>query len=181
MLQALAIIQAELRGFLNPLVEPFNLCFRRAGKRLEPLHARVEFGNRLEHRTNILGAVQMHIETNGLTVKEVRELETVLRASTGVEEARLTPFSPGLPPKHLPGLQANVAQVLHLLFRVADGAALGVGATASTHLYRKMGEAAVDKVWAAVALKLSGKSSNAVGVTLYGPDGKVIKDLRGHR
>ena len=123
------------------------------------------------------------IETDGLTLKEVRELQLVLREVAGVEDARFMPFlfDSDVNGRSLLRLQASAAEILHLIFRVGEGAALGIGVEASKHLYRRVGEGAVDKVWAAVASKLSGKSSVNVAVTLYGPDDEIIKDLRGRR
>ena len=123
----------------------------------------------------------IRIETDGLTLKEVRELEALLSSLDEVAEAKLWPFPPGtLQNRSLPPVQMGIG-TLHVVIRLAEGAVMGIGGAAGTHIYKKIGEGLVDKAWDGIRARFSGKSSVEVGIKLYGPDGQIIKEHRDKR
>jgi len=65
----------------------------------------------------------------------------------------------------------------HIVLRFVDGAALGIGAAAAEHLYKKTGEALVDKALDWFKARFTNTSVVEVGATLYGPDDKPIKKI----
>jgi hypothetical protein len=125
--------------------------------------------------------MELRIQTEGLTFKEVLELEKLMESLDSVQGAKFTPVLPGtMERRSFPSPQATIT-TLHLVFRLAKGGAQGVGAAAGIHIYKKIGEGVVDKVWDAVRAKLTGKSVAEVEVKLYGPDGELIKQHKGRR
>lgn len=125
--------------------------------------------------------ISIRIETDGLTMKEALELESYLKTLDEIAEARFMPFLPGEPQTRSFPIQAAVPHALHLLIKLADGAALATGAAATNHLYKKVGEGIVDKAWEKAKSKFTSKSVVEAGVKLYGPDGELIKEHRGRR
>jgi hypothetical protein len=124
---------------------------------------------------------EVRIETEGLTPKEVIALERLLRLMDEVDDATFLPFLPGtVQYRSLSSPQMGI-NTLHLVVRLADGALLGIGIEASKHIYKKVGESIVDRLWDAISAKLTGKSVVEVGVKLYGPDNELIKEHKGKR
>jgi hypothetical protein len=128
---------------------------------------------------------QIRIETDGLTLREARELEEIVQGFEEVADTQVWPFAPGtmhyrslpttpqasLPPVHV---------VVHLT-EIGTAAAKGIAIAAGAHLYKKVGESIVDRAWNTMKVKFSGKSVVDVGVKLYGADGELIKEIKGKR
>jgi hypothetical protein len=108
----------------------------------------------------------------------VFEVEKLIRSFEDVEDANFSPFLPGVKQNRMMPSPQMALTTMHVLFRLA---VKGVVMAAGQHLYKKVGEGVVDKVWDAVKLKLSGTSSVEVAVKLYGPDGELLKIHKGKR
>jgi hypothetical protein len=121
---------------------------------------------------------EFRIETDGLTIREVLEIEKLVRTLENVEDAKFTPFLPGTKQNRMMPPPQAALTTMHVLVRLA---VKGVAIAAGQHLYKKLGEGIVDKAWDAVKLKLSGKSGVEVTIRLYGPDGELLKSHEGKR
>jgi len=128
---------------------------------------------------------QIRIETDGLTLREARELEQIIQGFDEVEDTQVLPFAPGtMDYRSLPTTPQASLPPLHLVVRltaVGTAAAKGIALAAGAHLYRKVGESIVDRAWNTMKVKFSGKSVVDVGVTLYGADGELIKEIKQKR
>jgi hypothetical protein len=126
----------------------------------------------------------LRIETEGLTLKEVVELEKIIAAFDDVDSTEFTPILPGAMKRRAFVVQATIP-VAHILIHLAQtGMTAAVGGTviaASQHAYKRVGEALVDKAWDAIKGKFSGNSVVEGGIKLYGPDGQLIKQHKGKR
>ena len=122
----------------------------------------------------------LRIETEGLTLREAVELEKIIATFDGVETAKFTPVLPGTMERRSFPPQA-AAHILHILIRLTEGAAGGVGFSATQHAYKRVGEGLVDRAWDAIKGKFSGSSAAEVEIKLYGPDGQLVKLHKGRR
>ena len=115
------------------------------------------------------------IHTKSLTLKEVKELTADLSGLEGIESATCLPDIVGKP-QYRSSPMAGIPE-FHIVLRFVDGAALGIGAAAAEHLYKKTGEALVDKTLDWFKARFTNTSVVEVGATLYGPDDKPIKKI----
>jgi hypothetical protein len=122
------------------------------------------------------GAGTIRIETEGLSGRDVVKLEAVVRGFAEVSNVNWTTCFPASDIRARQSVPLNPA-TQHLIVSLAEGAFFGIGTAASSHFYKKVGEAIVDRVWDAVKTKF-GNSEVEVGVKLYGPDGQLIKQHR---
>jgi hypothetical protein len=115
------------------------------------------------------------IHTKSLTLNEVKELMAELSVMDGIESANYLPDIIGKPQWRTSPM-AGIPEFRIVLHR-AEGAAFGIGAAATNHLYQKAGEALVDKAVDWFKARLTDASVVEVGATLYGPDDKQIKKI----
>ena len=121
----------------------------------------------------------------GFSSKEAHELAERLKAVDEVEDARAAfkthdhAFNPNdiqimasIPPIEI---------VIHLGVAGMKLMGGGIALAAGNHLYKKVGEGLIDKIWEYMAAKCSGKSVVEVESVLYGPDGKPLKMMKSKR
>jgi hypothetical protein len=114
------------------------------------------------------------VHTKSLTLKEVQELTEELSHLEGVESADYLPDIMGKMQYRSPMM---AIPEFRIVLRLAEGAALGVGIEGTRHLYKRVGEALVDKALDWVKARFTNMSVVEVEVTLYGPDDKPIKKI----
>lgn len=120
---------------------------------------------------------QVTIRCEGLTQKEAEELRTQLSRLPGVVLVRLEDFHQD-PVFTRDSVQA-AAPHINLVLKLAE---VGVGALATgalseagKDLYKQVGVDAVDALGRWLKGKLPGKTSVPTQVTLYGPDGEMLR------
>ncbi len=115
------------------------------------------------------------IHTKSLTLKEVKELTAELSELDGIESADYLPDIIGKP-QYRSSPMAGIPE-FRIVLRLVDGAAFGIGVAATGHLYKKAGEALVDKALEWFKARFTDTSVVEVEATLYGPDNKPIKRI----
>ena len=113
---------------------------------------------------------EIHFE--GLTRREALELINTLELSPEIDSVEMQTLMLKSAGPHA------VLQPITLLVHLAESGAAGVAIAAGNHLYKKIGEELVDKVWDWMKNKLSDGSATPVSSLLLGPDGQPIKTLK---
>ena len=132
---------------------------------------------------------RLKIDCSGLSYQEAQQLAEYLRAVEGVERVSSpsTSRDQGVNPSTGAAIDINAAiEHLRLLVRVAEstvvgGAGLRLGAKVADAVYKKVGDAIIDKVWEWVKTMFSAERAAEVKIRLYGADGKLIKKTKRKR
>lgn len=112
------------------------------------------------------------LHTEGLTRREAMDLLNCLELSPEIESIDMQTLM-------LKSVSPQAAlQPITLLVHLTESGAAGIALAAGNHLYKKLGEELVDKVWDWMRLKFSDEGSTQVSSLLLGPDGQPIKTLK---
>lgn len=121
---------------------------------------------------------EMQIRGRGFSHEESQELAEALAEVPGVKAVHAPN---ALPPGAIQATVAHLSLMIILAENLAKDTALGVGAAASAHAYKKVGEGVVDATWEWLKRTFHGGSDEEVSVEILDEYGKPIRRLSGRR